>query len=581
MHIFKKEKFHPQSTFLTISLIRNKIPITAKILTGIQLRVTKILLKDIIFMALILFKSEQIKFKGTTMSKKLLLAIFILLHTSLILSQNVYYVSANGNDSNSGLTVDSAFATLQHAADIVSAGDSVITMPGNYHGFDLRTNGSQNSQIVFKAYNSNVVIDNPNSVTNDGINIEEADWVTVDGFKVINQPRAGIRIAVSDFVTIKNNTCTSNSRWGIFTGFTDDILIENNTCSYSGTEHGIYVSNSGDRPIVRNNVCFENNGCGIQLNADESQGGDGIISNAVIEGNILHDNCYNGGSAINLDGVQESVIYNNLLYNNHSTGIALFMIDGAEGSKNNKVYNNTIDIPSDGRWAVLVVDGSTGDTLYNNILINHHSFRGSIAIDQASVNGFFSDYNLVENRLSNDDGNSDMTLGEWQNLGYDLHSYLVYAEDQIFVNSSSGDFHLKEASQPVDIGTYIVSPVVTVDLDNISRPQGNGFDIGAYEFHSSTEVKYFIQTNGYRLEQNYPNPFNPTTKIEYHIPTAGFISLRVYDVLGNEIATLVNEVQPSGDYEFNFVANQISSGIYFYQLKSDHFTSTKSMILIK
>ncbi|MEJ2507545.1 MAG: right-handed parallel beta-helix repeat-containing protein, partial [Ignavibacteriaceae bacterium] len=313
-----------------------------------------------------------------------------LLSKSLI-AQTTYFVSETGNDEYNGLTSSTAFATLQHAADIVSAGDSVLVLSGNYSGFDLRENGTQNSPIVFKAIENNVVIDQQNYVTSDGINIENTAWIIIDGFEVKNQPRAGIRAAVSDFVTIKNNYCHNNYRWGIFTGFTDDITIENNVCSYSQDEHGIYVSNSGDRPIVRNNLCFENNGCGIQLNADHSQGGDGIITNAVIESNILHDNCYGGGSAINLDGVQESEIYNNLLYNNYSTGIALFMIDGAEGSKNNKVYNNTIINPSDGRWNILIVDGSTGNTLYNNILINNHSFRGSIAVDAESFTGFTSD----------------------------------------------------------------------------------------------------------------------------------------------------------------------------------------------
>ncbi len=514
------------------------------------------------------------------MNKKIFLIIFLFL-PSFLFPQHTYFVSINGDDSNDGLSVNTAFATIQHAADIVSSGDSVLVLPGSYTGFDLRTGGTQTSQIVFKAFDNNVIIDNPNTVTNDGINIEEADWIIIDGFHVINQPRAGIRIAVSDFVSIKNNTCNSNGRWGIFTGFTDDILIENNTCSYSGAEHGIYVSNSGDRPVVRNNTCFENNGCGIQLNADLSQGGDGVISNAVIEGNILHDNCYNGGSAINLDGVQESVIYNNLLYNNHSTGIALFMIDGAEGSKNNRVYNNTILVPSDGRWAVLVVGGSTGDTLYNNILINHHSFRGSIAFDQASEAEFFSDNNLLENRLSNDDGNSNMTLAEWQNLGYDGHSFLVDAEDLIFVNPASSDFHLKSDSQPIDIGTSYVSPVVTEDLDNVPRPQGNGYDIGSYEYNSAVNVEGKIQIPEFKLFQNYPNPFNPTTTISYQLKERSFTSIKVFDILGEEAAILVNEEEPAGRYEVNFDGSSLSSGIYFYQLYTRESLQTRKMILLK
>ncbi len=509
------------------------------------------------------------------------IVIFIHFTLSYSLAQNNYYVSENGNDDNNGLTPGTAFATLQHAADIVSQGDSVSVLQGNYNGFDLRTGGSQNSPIVFKANSNNVIISNPNNVTNDGINIENADYVVVDGFNVINQPRAGIRIAVSDFVKIINNTCTNNNRWGIFTGFTNDIIIEHNTCSFSQNEHGIYVSNSGDRPIVRDNICFENNGCGIQLNADLSQGGDGIISNAVIESNILYNNCYGGGSAINLDGVQESKIYNNLIFNNHSTGIALFKIDGAEGSKDNKVYNNTIINPADGRWDVLVVNGSTGNTLYNNILINHHSFRGSIAIDNTSSSGFVSNYNLIENRLSNDDGNSNMTLSQWQALGYDLNSQLTNPEDLIFLNPGNNDYHLIQNSQAIDIGTSLVSDVVSADLDNVTRPQGSGYDIGSFEFNNLTSVKNNLNPNNYILYQNYPNPFNPSTIITFRIAEFGFISLKVYDILGKEIAALISKDLSPGSYNVKWDASKYSSGIYFYQLAVDNYIQTRKMTLIK
>ncbi|NWG29748.1 MAG: T9SS type A sorting domain-containing protein [Ignavibacteriaceae bacterium] len=90
------------------------------------------------------------------------------------------------------------------------------------------------------------------------------------------------------------------------------------------------------------------------------------------------------------------------------------------------------------------------------------------------------------------------------------------------------------------------------------------------------------------LEQNYPNPFNPSTVISYQLPVSGDVTLKVYDVLGNEIATLVDEYKPAGSYEFEFNASSHSgevrnlpSGTYFYQLRAGSFVETKKMILMK
>ena len=85
----------------------------------------------------------------------------------------------------------------------------------------------------------------------------------------------------------------------------------------------------------------------------------------------------------------------------------------------------------------------------------------------------------------------------------------------------------------------------------------------------------------FMLEQNYPNPFNPSSTIKYSIPASEFVTIKVYDVLGNEIATLVNEEKSAGNYELVFNATELSSGIYFYKLQSGSFVETKKMILIK
>ena len=87
--------------------------------------------------------------------------------------------------------------------------------------------------------------------------------------------------------------------------------------------------------------------------------------------------------------------------------------------------------------------------------------------------------------------------------------------------------------------------------------------------------------NSYFLEQNFPNPFNPSTKIEYSIPQLSNVVMKVFDVLGNEIETLVSEEKPTGAYELNWNAQQMPSGIYFYQLRAGSFIETKKMILLK
>jgi hypothetical protein len=99
----------------------------------------------------------------------------------------------------------------------------------------------------------------------------------------------------------------------------------------------------------------------------------------------------------------------------------------------------------------------------------------------------------------------------------------------------------------------------------------------------------------FELAQNYPNPFNPSTKIKYTIPTSplnpspsqgegqgeGFVSLKVYDILGNEVATLVNEVQQPGQYEVVFDAAGLASGVYIYRIQTAAYIDTRKMILLR
>lgn len=474
------------------------------------------------------------------------------------LSATNYYVSNAGNDNNNGLNLENAFLTLQHAADQVRSGDSVFVADGTYAGFDLREAfGTANAPIVFKTLGDGAIINQRGPIRNDGINIENCGYIVVDGFSVNNMPGNGngIRVVVSDHCVVRNCSCDGNAERGIFTAFTDDIIIEHNVCTNSVDEHGIYVSNSSDRPIVRYNECYGNNNIGIHFNGDLSAGGDGVISDAQVYGNILHDN--NLAAGINMDGVENPVIYNNLIYNNHrAQGIALFQQDGAIPTSGAKVFNNTIIVPSDGRWGILVKDGSNVNTeIYNNIIINQHAWRGCIALENTA--GFKSDYNILNDKMGPQGDGSAVPLTQWQAMGFDNNSLLANALDQIFVDPTANDFHLKENAQAVNAGTNLVNGVVRVDIEGNPRPVGSAYDIGAYETGMITSARD-IFTDHFRL---FPNPAADQVFIE---PTFGAFSIRkilLFNTAGQRI-----RVFPKNARRLDI--REIPKGVYFLLIET-------------
>ncbi len=425
------------------------------------------------------------------MHKNFIQLIFLLL--PVLCFPLTYYVSPVGNNVNSGLSPGAAFLTLQHASDVVASGDSVIVLAGTYTGFYHTTSGTPSQRIVFSAQ-PGVLINAPNGSTSDGINLEGASYITIEGFKAFGLPRAGFRAVLDTGIIFRGNAADSCGKWGIFTGFSENILIENNECSRSRDEHGIYISNSADNAVLRGNHCWGNRACGIHMNGDISQQpGDGIISNVLIEYNIIHDNGNGGGSGINGDGVQYSLIQNNLLYENHASGISLYMIDAAEGAAYNVVVNNTIVQPAVTRWALNITNGSTNNTAFNNIFYSDHSFRGSITIDTSSLEGFKSDYNVLADRMSAND-NDVITLAQWQQTTQlDSHS-VISTLNALFINANTHDYHLPSTSPARDLGKAFYNSVAAPanDFDFVSRPQGLSHDAGAYEYGTITDIEEIL-----------------------------------------------------------------------------------------
>ena len=414
--------------------------------------------------------------------------------------QTTYWVALDGDDDLNNGSEGAPWRTIQHAVEMVGPGDTVLVRSGTYVGARIESSGTAAEPIILKpAAGGSVVIDGPGPENRHDSSLEVETWEgdgtvaywVIEGFAVTGAPGWGIDIRGSDaakshHIVIRGNTVYSNGissgKTGIFAAFTDDVLIEGNE-SYGNGEHGIYVNNSSDRFTVRANRLHHNVNCGVHLNGDASMGGDGTLSDGLIESNVIYENGFGGGSGINMDGVTHTIVRNNLLHHNHATGIAMYQIDGAVCSQDNQILHNTVVMPDDGRWAVLVSGvGCVNNIVLNNILTSYHSYRGSINIPSTSLSGFQSDYNVVVDRFTTDDGESVIDLSAWQGLGYDIHSF-VATPGELFASATGNDYHLWSNSPAVDAGSNGAG--VTVDLEGNPRPWGAGYDIGAYELRAS------------------------------------------------------------------------------------------------
>jgi len=151
----------------------------------------------------------------------------------------------------------------------------------------------------------------------------------------------------------------------------------------------------------------------------------------------------------------------------------------------------------------------------------------------------------------------------------------IGADDGIFKTNNSG------TSWYLWNSTYSINNICFKE-NNIGWMVGkNSMIFTTYENTVNIQNKNQIIVSNYKLFQNYPNPFNPKTNIKYQIKNNSFVSIKIFDILGKEVETLVNEKQSSGIYEVSWDASQYPSGVYFYRLITDGFTDTKKMILLK
>ena len=168
-----------------------------------------------------------------------------------------------------------------------------------------------------------------------------------------------------------------------------------------------------------------------------------------------------------------------------------------------------------------------------------------------------------------------VTFGQWTQKGW-LQSKMIYCDSAIWTQYSLIDTLSLQAGDT--IGVHL-----SAGRAEVARGQVLFDLIDLEKIASITKVESKCNQfpTHFALNQNYPNPFNPTTVINYQIPINGFVLLKVFDLLGHKISTLVNEQQKAGNHSVNFDAVKLTSGIYFYSLQFDKYVATKKMLLIK
>jgi hypothetical protein len=371
-----------------------------------------------------------------------------------------------------------------------------------------------------------------------------------------------------------------------------EMIMENNTISHNSLSSYGYNIPSGyaaawgggiglhrcSGRMIKNEVCYNEIwnysstgvtaiGVGVQDSPDSF----------LVDGNIIRDNVYQQatgncfGGGLGVFGTGTILVINNLIKGNHAThggGMEISNNITSPGTAllvNNTIVNNTATYGG----GIYVYDAN-GYVMNTIVWGNQAATNAGIHIESgSSIQVAYSD-----------------VQGGWTGTGN------VNLDPQF----EPGDtlYHLSSTSHCINAGidSLLMGGLMCYcppdDYEGDERPyMGRLPDMGADETQippppGGIEPQPVAGIpRSYALFQNYPNPFNPTTNIEFSLPNTDFVTLKVYDITGREVATLVSEKLPAGKYKYDWDASNLASGVYFYKLEAGQFTRVRKMVLVR
>jgi len=455
------------------------------------------------------------------------------------------------------IRVPQDYSEIQSAINAAQDGDTILVSRGRYtENINFRGKG-----IILT---SNFIFSN---------DLQDIDSTIIDGSEPINPDTASCVLMYKPDQSFSDDSSAALIGFTLTGGKGTAWNDEHNLGSYYREGGGILIQYWAPRirfNIIKDNEAYNKTGL-ASAGGGAIRCGDG---NPLIENNlILHNRGrYGAGIVFNYSG---GVIRNNVIAENYGgedyAGGGLWILANRFDNKikvieNNTIVNNSSVLAGGG---ILLWSGS-GNYVRNNVVWGNTA----PAYPQIRVQGGSAQiiYNDVEGGYTGE-GNINLNP-EIIQPGY----YLSDTSPCIDAGKDSLVFNDKE--DPANPGNALWPSKGTLrnDMGVFGGPNCNNLS------HIITSVDDKTQGNipdGFKLFQNYPNPFNPSTKISFSIPSSGLISVKVYDILGNEVAILLSEEKSAGNYEVSFNATSLSSGTYFYQLNVGTYSETKKMILLR
>jgi len=268
-----------------------------------------------------------------------------------------------------------------------------------------------------------------------------------------------------------------------------------------------------------------------------------------------------GGWDYNINGIQRC------------NGLPQTVCDVSNGPYRGTIYINWTDSAGNLDHDVRLIKSTNGGLNWssvkrvNNDPAGKEQFFTWMTIDQVTGYLYFVFY---DRRNYTDNLTTDVYMARSTNGGETFTNFVVSSTPFVPGGAFFGDYNgiTAHAGKVRPIWTRMVGSQLSVWTAIVDFP---------------TDVENNISNipSKYELSQNYPNPFNPVTSIKFQLPEAGFTALKVYDILGNEVAVLANEKRDAGSYEAHFNGDGLSSGVYYYKLTSGNFSDTKKMMMIK